>query len=97
MPKVIKLGPKFFAQIIKYPVKWSFKYAVQIGDTREIEEPYRTGKSLVISFPFKKAFVFGIWTGKLDEMEALTHALMGRTLTLEELRDVQQKESTIEN
>jgi len=90
MPKVYNIGPRFYAQVIPYPIKWSFKTFFQVGHTSEIEEPFRVGKSVVVHFWKMKAFVLGMWTGVVDETEALTTAMMGTLMSLEELEDAKE-------
>jgi hypothetical protein len=94
MPHVAQLGSKVFVQTIKYPIKVSFKSLIEVGSTQEIEEPFRTGKSLVIRLPFKKALVIGIWRYALEESEALVSALGGRMMSIEEYHNAKEKEST---
>lgn len=81
MPKLHKLGPQHFVQVIDFPVKWGAKLSVK-GWTQEIEEPFRTSEPRIFRLPFHKAFVIGKWTGfQPDEETALNRAIEGRVLT----------------
>jgi hypothetical protein len=84
MPKVHDIGNKRFIQYVSMPAKWGWKLYVK-GWTQEIVEPFRTtDNALIVRLPFHKAFVFGKWTGTLDEEQALEKAIEGRVLTDED-------------
>ena len=87
MPKVHKLGPKHFVQLIDLPVIWGKKFVVR-GWTQEIEEPFRTSKPFLVRLPKYKVLVFGKWTGaKQDEEEALKSALETREVTYDDFTE----------
>jgi hypothetical protein len=83
MPKVHKLGPKHFVQLIDLPVVWGKKFVVR-GWTQEIEEPFRTSEPFLLRLPKYKALAFGKWTGFKTEEEALKSALETREVTYED-------------
>jgi hypothetical protein len=58
-----------------------------VGWSQEIEEPFRTATSLIVRLPFRKALVFGQWTGQLDEYAALTKAVQERVLADEDFSE----------
>jgi hypothetical protein len=58
-----------------------------LGWTQEIEEPFRTSTSTIVRLPFRKALVFGQWTGQLDEHAALTKAVQERVLSDEDFSE----------
>jgi hypothetical protein len=86
MPKVHKIGKKYFTQYIDFPVKWEGKLVVR-GWTQEIEEPFRTSEPLIFKMPRYKALVLGKWTGQLNEEEALRRAIQERVLTDEDFSE----------
>jgi len=81
MAKVHDYGKhnRFFQYYKFYPANWGWKIVVR-GWTQEIEEPFRTAEPLIVRLPFKKALVFGQWTGQLDEERALSRAVQERVL-----------------
>lgn len=85
MPKVHSIGP-LFVQQTKFPYTWKNKIVVR-GWTQEIEPPYRTSKPLIVRLPFNKALVFGIWTGRKTEEEALNSALERRDVTYDDFTE----------
>ena len=86
MPKIHNIGPKHFVQYIDFPVQWGRKFWVR-GWTQEIERPFRTAEPLIFRLPFHKAFVLGVWTGKVeDETEALMRATEWRVATDDDFR-----------
>jgi len=81
MAKTHDIGTKHFVQYLGfYPALWGLKVVVS-GWTQEIADPYRTGKTLIVRLPFKRAVALGKWTGLKDEEEALNLAVQGRVLT----------------
>lgn len=71
------IGP-FFAQRAQLTDKAPL---VQTAITREINYPYRVGKSLVIRLRSGNALILGIWTDRYEEDEeeaALMAAIEGR-------------------
>lgn len=60
----------------------STQYPVaEVGDTQEIEWPFRTGRALVLRAPLtKQAVVVGRWVGQKDEVDALESAIGAREL-----------------
>lgn len=87
MPKVHEIGKQHFLQILhNYKVQWGCRVAV-IGDTTEIEPPFRTATPIIFRLPFNKALVLGKWSGKIDnETDALNLAIHGRILQDEDFQ-----------
>jgi hypothetical protein len=79
MPNVTQLGPRIYSHPMEYPTT---KFpVVDVGQTQEIDWPFRTGKGLVLRLPFtRRALVVGVWTGKQDETSALTNAIGARSI-----------------
>jgi hypothetical protein len=75
-------GQFFFTHTLRYPTKrriWSW---VETGESQQTEEPWRTGKSLVFSVPWKyTARVLGVWVGTADE-EAFHNAAGTREIKI---------------
>lgn len=87
MAKVHEYGKNKFVQYFSfYPAKWGWKVAVK-GWTQEINEPFRTATPVIIRLPFKKAIVFGTWTGILEEEQALSNAVQVRVLKDEDFSE----------
>lgn len=52
--------------------------------TQEIEPPFRKGSAMVVRVPgTRHTFVFGRWTGRLSETEALWAAIQAREMEYE--------------
>ena len=85
MPKTHNIGP-LFVQYTNFPYDWGKKVMVK-GWTQEIDEPYRTSKPLIVRLPFYKALVFGRWTGRKTEEQALNDALGRRDLTYDDFTE----------
>lgn len=79
MPNVHHLGSKIYAHLMEYPTK---KFPViDVGDTQEIDWPFRTGKAIVTRIPFtRRAVVIGRWIGSSTEHAALTSAIKARSI-----------------
>lgn len=79
MPQLHDIGRKHFVHTMAYPTK---KFPIlDRGETQEIEEPFRLGRSWVIRLPFSRsAVVFGHWVSEQDETEALRRAIKVRDL-----------------
>ena len=77
MPEVHHIGSKFYAHRMAFP---STKYPLaEVGDTQEIEWPFRTGRALVLRIPLScQAVAVGRWTGQKDETDALESAIGAR-------------------
>ena len=86
MPKVHKIGPNHFVQLINLPVVWGKKVVVR-GWTQEIEEPFRTAKPFLVRLPKYKALAFGKWDGTKTEEEALSSALQTREVTYDDFTE----------
>jgi hypothetical protein len=86
MPKTHNIGKQHFVQLFRLPVKWGAKLFV-VGNTQEIEPPYRTSKPVMIRLPFYRVLVIGKWNGELEEETALTKALEMRVLTDEDFQE----------
>lgn len=79
MPQVHDIGKKHFLQFMKYPTR-KFPF-LDLGSTYEIEEPYRSGESLVFRVPLtRRAVVVGRWVGVMSEDQALRTAIRMREL-----------------
>ena len=85
MPKAHDIGP-LFVQVTNFPYEWGNKLIVR-GWTQEIEPPYRTSKPFIVRLPFYKAIVFGRWTGRKPEEEALNEVLGRRDLTYDDFTE----------
>lgn len=73
------IGP-LYVQLIPYPLRGLWPL-VEVGETNEIEPPYRTGRALVIRIPGKRAIVIGLWRGGAgDEERSLRRALRMREI-----------------
>lgn len=83
MPKLHNIGPNYFVQFFRYPVKWGMKIVVR-GESQEIDVPFRTAKPLMIRMPFYRVLVIGKWTGQRNEEDALKSAIQERVLTDED-------------
>jgi hypothetical protein len=86
MPKVHKLGPHAFAQVIYQPLQWGNKIKVK-GWTQEIEHPYRFAAPLMVRLPFKYVLVLGKWQGTKEEEDALNSALLRRDVTYDDFTE----------
>lgn len=79
MPELHQIGKHHFVHAMKYPTT-RFPL-IDRGDTQEIEDPYRYGRSLVMRLPFaRSAFVVGRWTGEGTEDSGLRRAIGARDL-----------------
>lgn len=77
MAHITDLGPHAYFQRLW----WQTEHPplVHFDVTNEIEAPYRHGKCVVLRVPFRKtALVFGVWTKKQREQDALLSAIGGR-------------------
>jgi hypothetical protein len=86
MPKVHRLGPNRFVQLIDQPLKWEGKRKVK-GWTQEIEPPYRYASPTLITLFRNKILVIGIWEGSKDEEDALNLAVSRRDLTYDDFTE----------
>lgn len=78
MPQVHDIGP-IFVHSMTYPAK-DFPL-IDRGETQEIEEPYRYGRSWVLRVPWsRRAIVTGRWTREEPEDSALRRAIKARDL-----------------
>lgn len=78
MPQVHDIGP-VFVHTMNYPDR-NFPL-VDRGETQEIEDPYRYGRSWVIRLPWsRRALVTGRWTSQEPEDSALRRAIRARDL-----------------
>lgn len=79
MPQLHDIGKKHFVHTMAYPTK---KFPIlDRGETQEIEEPYRLGRSWVVRVPLTRwAFVAGRWVSEQPEDSALTRAIKARPL-----------------
>lgn len=96
------IGP-YYWHILKYPYRPN--ELLERADTQEIDEPFRVGVGWSIRVPLTKwAIVVGKWGGTRPEGEALTYAIRGRIVPLDELdwesirggASVQDSETTVE-
>jgi hypothetical protein len=79
----IKSVHKFYTQIFTYPE--IPKVFVEKAYTQLIDPPFHTGVGIAFRVPFtKKALVLGVWVNTLDEGTALTHAIGGRMLPIDD-------------
>lgn len=79
MPQVHDIGKKHFVHVMKYPSK-NFPL-LDLGETQEIETPYRYGKSIVLRVPLSTgAVVVGRWLSEEPEDSALRRAIRARDL-----------------
>lgn len=76
MPETKDVG-RFYFHPMKYPIGGAPRFERTI--TKEIEEPYRKGDSLVVRLGRRAAVVLGRWREPVDvdEDEALLDALEG--------------------
>jgi hypothetical protein len=81
------IGKQHFVQYLGfYPALWKSRIWAK-GWTQEISEPFRTGDTLIVRLPFKRAIAFGKWIGELDEEQALSRAIEERVLTDEDFQE----------
>lgn len=79
MPQIHDIGKHHFVHTMKYPAK-NFPI-IDKGETQEIEDPYRNGRSLVFRIPLSRlALVFGRWQTRFSEDMALRRAIGARDL-----------------
>lgn len=79
----IKSVHKLYWHTLKYHVKP--KIFIEKAETQLIDPPYNSGKGLAIRFPFTKhALVVGWWIGRYTENNALTKAIGGRILPIDD-------------
>ena len=87
--------PKRFNRFFWHTVRMSrFGPDIHFATSREIEDPYRVGKAVVLHLePFRPGLVLG-WYGKegLPEFEALRRAVSLRDPTEQELRNFDENE-----
>lgn len=77
MPSVHHIGTNFYAHRMTFP--GTGYPLLEMGDTQEIEWPYRTGRGLVVRAPMsRQAVVVGRWLGHMDEEHALSSAIGAR-------------------
>jgi hypothetical protein len=75
---------KHYWHWMTYPVKP--KVVVERAETQEIEDPYRFGKGWCIRLPFtRKSIVIGKWVKQFSESQALTNAIVGRSMKQDEV------------
>lgn len=75
---------KFYWHPLIYPVKP--KEFWEKAETQEIEHPFRHGVGVSVRLPLTRlAMVLGRWKRKLEESQALTNAIAGRTMLDEEI------------
>lgn len=79
MPQIHDIGRHHFVHTMEYPTK---KFPiVDKGETQEIEQPYRNGRSLVLRIPLSRiAVVVGRWQTRLSEDTALRRAIQARDI-----------------
>ena len=79
MPQIHDIGKHHFVHTMEYPTK---KFPIiDKGETQEIEDPYRNGRSLVFRIPLSRtALVFGRWQTRFSEDTALRRAIQARDL-----------------
>lgn len=79
MPELHQIGRHHFVHTMKYP---NTKFPLlDVGETQEIEDPYRYGRSVVMRVPFaRSAVVVGRWVGEESEDTALRRAIGARDL-----------------
>lgn len=77
MPTVHHIGTKIYVHRMEYPPgRWPL---AEVGDTQEIDWPFRTGKGVVIRLPFTRTAVcVGRWGRSIEEDDALTTAIGAR-------------------
>lgn len=74
---------KLYWHVLEYPVKP--KNFFEKADTQLIDPPYSYGSGVAIRAPFsKKALVIGLWWGTLHETQALTRAIGGKILPIDD-------------
>lgn len=79
MPQIHDIGKRHFVHAMQYPTR-NFPL-VDRGETQEIENPYRNGRSLVFRLPLSRAaLVVGRWQTRLSEETALRRAIQARDL-----------------
>ena len=79
MPQIHDIGKHHFIHAMKYPTR-NFP-VIDKGETQEIEQPYRNGRSLVFRVPLgRSAIVVGRWQTRLSEDTALRRAIRARDL-----------------
>ena len=79
MPQIHDIGKHHFVHTMEYPTK---KFPIiDKGETQEIEDPYRNGRSLVFRIPLSRtAVVVGRWQTRFSEDMALRRAIQARDL-----------------
>jgi len=79
MPQIHDIGKRHFVHTMKYPAR-NFPL-IDKGETQEIEDPYRNGRSLVFRIPLSTtALVVGRWQTRFSEDMALRRAIQARDL-----------------
>jgi hypothetical protein len=77
------VGPIFWHRM-QYPVKPPV--LIDPAETQEIDTPYRRGRGYALRFPLtRQALVIGRWQSTHNESEALTYAISGRAMDIDEL------------
>ena len=71
---------KSFGPLYVHLYKVRAKVRIRPTWTQEIEPPYRSGKCLLFTFPFRLALAVGVWTGKKSEYEGLMAAMGARDI-----------------
>ena len=79
MPQIHDIGKHHFVHTMRYPTK---KFPIiDKGETQEIEDPFRNGRSLVFRIPLStSAVVIGRWQTRFSEETALRRAIQARDL-----------------
>lgn len=82
----------FYFHGFRYPETNGTPPLVDRANTREVEEPFRKGRGLVVRFARLRALVIGRWSERStrkDEDEALVEAVEGKVLpyTVDEISD----------
>ena len=79
MPQIHDIGKRHFVHTMKYPTR-QFPI-LDRGETQEIEDPYRNGRSVVVRVPLtRSAVVVGRWQTRFSEDTALRRAIQARDL-----------------
>lgn len=79
MPQIHDIGKHHFVHTMNYPTT-AFPL-IDKGETQEIEQPYRNGRSLVFRIPLSRtAVVVGRWQTRFSEDTALRRAIQARDL-----------------
>jgi hypothetical protein len=81
MPQVHDIGKKHYWHLMKKE-KTSPLYVTDV--TQEIEPPFRKGSARVFRVPFTQhTIVWGTWTERLSETDALRAAIQAREMEYE--------------